>query len=159
MKSPEQAERELSGRMAKAELVIAFLESEGTLPKAKMVSGSVEARTHKALARLRLLARRGDLEQEVSGVLDDACPGWLDGDAFRLERAWVARRDELVQFMKNHHRPPYRLAADEAERGLAAFVATHRREGQRQRFPDRIKELDAMAPGWDEISARTPQDE
>lgn len=150
MKSPEQVGRELSGRIAKAELVVSFVEAEGTLPMAKQVSGSGGAQAHKALARLRLLARRGDLETEVAAVLDAACPGWPDGNAFRLERAWRARRDELVRWMKTHHRPPYRAGRDEAERGLAAFVATHRRPGQRRRFPERIKELDDLAPGWDE---------
>lgn len=156
MKSPEQAARELCGRIAKAELVVSFVEAEGTLPMAKKASGSVEAQAHKALARLRLLARRSDLETEVCAVLDAACPGWLDGNTFRLERAWRARRDELVQWMNSSQRPPYRAARDEAERGLAAFVATYRRPVQRRRFPERIKELDVLAPGWDATPAWEP---
>ncbi len=80
--------KEQVSRMARAEMVIVFVEVNGTLPMAKRVPGSVEAEAYRALARMRLLYRRGELEAEVSGALDAACPGWPDGNAFRIERAW-----------------------------------------------------------------------
>lgn len=46
VKSLEQAARELVGRLAKAELVIACLEAEGMLPRAKMGPGWVEVQAH-----------------------------------------------------------------------------------------------------------------
>ncbi|WP_426004869.1 hypothetical protein ACPFL9_20410 [Paenarthrobacter sp. NyZ202] len=146
-----------SGRLAKAQLVTAYFRDNGTLPMASAAPDSLEAEAYKALAKLRQLARKGELEKAASRILDRACPGWHDGLGYRLDRAWQTRRDELIRWMKKHKRPPHYSSGDRAERRLASFVAGYRRPQRRADFPERIKELDTLAPGWDESPVWVPQ--
>ncbi|MET3172835.1 UNVERIFIED_ORG: hypothetical protein ABIB52_000663 [Arthrobacter sp. UYCu721] len=112
-----------SQAVASAQRIVAFVQENGTLPKAKAAADSEEDRLYRALTRARLLARRGELEKAASRVLDKACPGWADGNAFRQERAWRTRRDEIVHWMKTHKRAPHYSSGDKAERQLAGWVA------------------------------------
>ena len=145
------------GRVGKAQMVVAYFKENGTLPMVSAAPDSVEAEAYKALASLRLLARKGELEKAASRILDKACPGWQDGLGFRLDRAWQTRRDELIRWMKKHKRAPHYSSGDRFERRLASFVAGYRRPQRRADFPERIEELDKLAPGWDESPVWVPQ--
>lgn len=145
------------GRVGKAQMVVAYFKESGTLPMVSAAPDSVEAEAYKALSRLRQLARKGELERAASRILDKACPGWQDGLGFRLDRAWQTRRDELIRWMKKHKRAPHYSSGDRAERRLASFVAGYRRPQRRADFPERIQELDKLAPGWDESPVWVPQ--
>lgn len=132
---------------APAELIAAYFRQNGTLPKATATPDSEEGRLSKAVTRIRLFQRKGRLDQSVSSLLDETCPGWADGHVFHRDRAWQERRDELIAWIDTHGRTPHYASGDPTERALSGWVAKHRRHERLGRHLERIKELDDKVPG------------
>lgn len=140
-----------------AQLIVAYERTYGTLPTVAAAPDSEEAALYRALKRLRLLHRQGNLEATASKLLDKRIPGWADGHSYNSERLWRQRRDELIRWMKKKKRPPHYAAGDDSERALAAWVSAYRKHAQHGRHPERIKELDTKVPGWSESREWTPK--
>lgn len=139
-----------SGPVASAERIIAFFEKTGTLPRATADPGREEEQLYRGVKRMRILHRQGKLNKAAAALLDAGCPGWADGRAFGSDRLWRERRDELIAWTQKNGRPPHPSAGDETERSLASLVAAYRKHALHGRHPERIQELNAMAPGWAE---------
>lgn len=145
------------GRVSSAKLIAGYYRKNGTLPKVAAALSSEEAQLYRALARIRLLKRKGKLEQAASRTLDRACPGWADGFGFHSDRLWQKRRDELIAWIKANGRPPHYASGDSTERALAGWVATYRKHVRHGRHPERIKELDMKVPGWSQPPVWAPK--
>ncbi|MCA4135653.1 hypothetical protein [Arthrobacter sp. M4] len=145
---PDYAPHSLpDGAVPSARRIVAYFRKTGTLPKTPSLADE-EKDLGQALARIRLLNRRGQLEQAASRVLDKACPGSADRHAFHSGRLWQERRDELIAWIQANGRPPYAASGDAAERALAGWIATYRRHARHGRHPERIRELDERIPLW-----------
>lgn len=145
------------GPVASAERIIAFFEKTGTLPRVTADSGSEEEQLYRALKRMRILHRQGKFNQDAAALLDAGCPGWANGRAFGSDRLWHERRDELIAWTLKNGRPPHPSSGDKTERSLASLVAAYRKHALHGRHPERIKQLNELAPGWADTPTWMPQ--
>jgi hypothetical protein len=112
-----------AGVTSSAELIAAYFRQYGTLPKISASPVGEGGQLYRRLARIRLLKRKGKLDQAAALILDEACPGWTDGYGFKSDRIWQDRRDALIAWMDAQGRPPHYASGDSAERALASWVA------------------------------------
>ena len=145
------------GPVASAERIIAFFKTTGTLPRVTADPGSEEEQLYRALKRMRILHRQGNFNQDATALLDAGCPGWANGRAFGSDRLWHERRDELIAWTQKNGQPPHPSSGDKTERSLASLVAAYRKHALHGRHPERIKELNELAPGWAETATWAPK--
>lgn len=138
-------------------MVAEFVRKHGTFPK-RNGAGPDEALAQKALAKMRKQVRKGNLDPAACVIMDEQCPpGWTDGSTCRLERVWQLGLEGLILWMEAHQRPPHNASGDSTERRLAGWVIRNRRQKYREKYPERIKELDKKAPGWDAPAVWVPK--
>lgn len=132
-----------------AQLVAAYVRENGSLPSLVAPLGGEREPLAKALILLRFLKRRGKLPESAGQILDEACPGWLDGIALGGERQWQSRANELVAWVRQHGRNPHPSAGDRVERALGGWVQRQRAQVKQGQHPHRTEELNNRLPGWD----------
>lgn len=140
-----------------AQLIAAYVRDKETLPSLAAPLDCESERLAKALVLLRFVKRRGRLPEPAGKILDEACPGWLDGVTIGRERHWQTRADELVAWVRAHDRIPHPSAGDPAERALGIWAQRQRTHAKHGRHLHRARELNGRLPGWDRSPSSNPK--
>lgn len=139
-----------------AQLIAAYVRETGSLPSLAAPAGGERERLAKALILLRFMKRRGRLPEPAGKILDEACPGWLDGLTISGERQWQNRFNELFAWVLKYGRNPHPSAGDRTERALGGWVQRQRAQAKQGQHPHRIKELNNRLSGWDRSPSTNP---
>ena len=141
--------REVRTAQESAQLIAAFYKDHGFLPTQRTPSSGEHKRLASALERLRRLKAAGDLPEDAARILDSAHPNWTERADHAAER-WQRTAEEFIAWVKDNDRFPRASSDDEAERFLSRWLFRQRYDARRERFPARVRELDARLPEWRE---------
>lgn len=144
LKSEEKRTAEQS-----AELIAKFYKDHGYLPTQRTPSSGEHKRLALVLERLRRLKAAGDLPEDAARILDQAYPKWTARADHAGER-WQRTAEDFIAWVKQNGRFPSASSDDEAERFLSRWLFRQRHDARRERFPARVRELDARLPEWRE---------
>lgn len=132
-----------------AQLIAKFYKDHGYLPTQRTPSSGEHKRLALALERLRRLKAAGDLPEDAARILDQAYPKWTARADHAGER-WQRTAEDFIAWVKQNGRFPRASSDDEAERFLSRWLFRQRYDARQERFPARVRELDARLPEWRE---------
>ncbi|MDI2020089.1 helicase associated domain-containing protein [Paenarthrobacter nicotinovorans] len=130
-------------------MIAGFYKENGYLPTQHTPPSGEHKRLALALQRFRRLKAAGNLPDDAVRILDQAHPGWT-ARADHATELWHSRADEFIAWVQQHGRFPRPSADDPVERFLTTWLHRQRQDARRERFPARVKELDARLPEWRE---------
>lgn len=142
------SDQERQSYIESAEQIAAYVQQTGSLPAPDGQSGSEAERLAGVLIVLRNQKKRGLLAKEAVQALDAAFPDWLDGITLNVERHWLKRATEFIEWVKENGRHPHRGAWNPKERALAGWLARQKVHAKKGEYTARIKELNTRMPGW-----------
>lgn len=132
-----------------AQLIAKFYKDHGYLPTQHTPSSGEHKRLALALERLRRLKAARTLPEDAARILDQAYPKWTARADHAGER-WQRTAEDFIAWVTQNGRFPSASSDDEAERFLSRWLFRQRYDARRERFPARVRELDARLPEWRE---------